>query len=93
MNKQEKYLNKKYRILEILNTKFSLEDARKLRNKTIPNALCISERTFNNWIYAKKESGLEISYRNLYKIAKILDTSIEALFNFDIEFELITPKK
>jgi len=83
-----KYDNKKYRILEILSKSYSHHEMFKIK-KEIPNKLNISQRTFKNWMYLRLDDTTEISYSNLFKLAKILNTTIENLLNFEIEFDLI----
>ncbi len=90
--KKVDYSNRKYRILEILQTKFTADKNRELR-KELPEILHISQRTFLNWLYMHKDNTTEISYRNLYIIGKVLNTSVEDLLNFDITFKLVKPNK
>jgi DNA-binding Xre family transcriptional regulator len=87
-----KYNDYKYKILEILQTEYSADKSKALKEE-IPKILNVSKKTFINWVYLKKDKSAEIRYTDLHKIAVILNTTVENLINFDIDFEVVKPNK
>ena len=92
MNSKNKYSIYKYKLLEVLQTKYPMDEYMALK-KEIPEMLNVSIRTFNNWLYMRKESKNTIRYVELYKLSKILNTTVEDLLNFEIDFEVVKPNK
>ncbi len=91
-NQNVKYKDYKYNLLKILQTEYPMDECRMLK-KEIPEMLNVSTRTFNGWCYLKKDNKNTIRYIELYKLAKILNTSVEKLINFDIDFEVVRQNK
>lgn len=69
----------KYNFLDLLR-KLPYEDYQ-IAMKWIPMRLNIAPSTWKSWIYAKKDSSLELTPSNLTLLASFFNCSIEKLIN------------
>ncbi|WP_148639252.1 hypothetical protein [Aquimarina longa] len=84
MRKTKLSSEKKYKILEFLK-KLPHEEYR-IAKKKLPLALKVSMRTFERWLYLKKEAKMEVSADKLAIISNFLELdSIDELINYEVK--------